>query len=131
MAAEVRLANTSITDLDPTLTKDILYARLADILNKNDMYVAIIDEIGFLPFLPDEKDTVVSEQQQAGKGTSSTYPFVVQEHGTKLGIPIYCWVPILDAASAVLKDAIFAVKQGNEASQLEDKHWWADPGIEG
>ncbi|KAG0326993.1 hypothetical protein BGZ99_008543 [Dissophora globulifera] len=126
MAAEVRLANTPITDLDPTLTKDILYARLADILNKND-----IDEIGFLPFLPDEKDTVVSEQQQAGKGTSSTYPFVVQEHGTKLGIPIYCWVPILDAASAVLKDAIFAVKRGNEASQLEDGRWWADPGIVG
>ncbi|KAF9112234.1 Protein prenyltransferase alpha subunit repeat-containing protein 1 [Mortierella sp. AM989] len=105
MAAEVRLANTSITTLDPSLTKDVLYERFADILNKNE-----IDEIGILPFLPEVEDSTCS--------TLPLYPFVVQERGTKLGIPIFCWVPLLEASYAVLKDACRASIQ---------PEWWTDP----
>ncbi|KAG0024350.1 hypothetical protein BGZ80_004016 [Entomortierella chlamydospora] len=114
MAAELRLANTSITTLDPSLTKDVLYERLVDILNKNE-----IDEIGILPFLP---------QAEESTGGNDVYPFIVQERGTKLGIPIFCWVPLLDASYAALKDAckISRPHLASEATPDLSK-WWTDP----
>ncbi|KAF9360433.1 hypothetical protein BGX26_009420 [Mortierella sp. AD094] len=116
MAAEVRLANTSITTLDPSLTKDVLYKRLVDILNKNE-----IDEIGILPFLPQ------AEESTGGNDELSLYPFIVQERGTKLGIPIFCWVPLLDASYAVLKDTCRVSRQ-HLASEAEPvlSEWWTD-----
>lgn len=78
------------------------------------------DEIGVLPFLPEP------EQCQGEAGDSIQYPFVVQEHGTKLGIPIFCWVPILDAAYGVFKDAVRASSTAMGGAAVE---WWHDPGI--
>ncbi|KAF9403509.1 Protein prenyltransferase alpha subunit repeat-containing protein 1 [Mortierella sp. AD011] len=114
MAAELRLANTSITTLDPSLTKDVLYERLVDILNKNE-----IDEIGILPFLPQAEESI---------GSNDVYPFIVQERGTKLGIPIFCWVPLLDASYAVLKDAC-KISRPHPASEATPdlSKWWTDP----
>ncbi|KAG0281677.1 Protein prenyltransferase alpha subunit repeat-containing protein 1 [Linnemannia exigua] len=119
MSAEARLANTSITQLDPSLTKDVLYNRLVEILNKSQ-----IDEIGVLPFLPEPEHC-------QGKGEDYVqYPFVVQEQRTKLGIPIFCWVPILDAAYGVFKDAVKSSCSSSSSSQVaggESVEWWQDP----
>lgn len=147
--AEIQLANTSIHDLDASLTKDILYTRLVHILANNAMYVlhckgtwSLVsrekdsqchltklgrtekydrDEIGILPFLPDK------EKEQEHSLIDSTdilqYPFIVQEHGTKLGIPIFCWVPVLDAAYTELKSAIRPT-----SSSATNQNWWNDHG---
>ncbi|KAG0087776.1 Protein prenyltransferase alpha subunit repeat-containing protein 1 [Podila epicladia] len=113
--AEVLLANTPIHELDPSLTKDILYTRLVHILANN-----AIDEIGILPFLPDKEQ----DQEQSSVASVPQYPFTVQEQGTKLGIPIYCWVPVLDSAYAELKSAIRPINSSDSTDQL----WWKDQG---
>ncbi|KAF8979042.1 hypothetical protein BGZ46_005869 [Entomortierella lignicola] len=118
MAAELRLANTCITTLDPSLTKDVLYERLVDILKKNE-----IDEIGILPFLPE-----VSEVSDCRTEKLALYPFVVQERGTKLGIPVFCWVPLLDASYAVLKEACRVSRlSASPESRSVSSEWWSDP----
>ncbi|KAG0331342.1 Protein prenyltransferase alpha subunit repeat-containing protein 1, partial [Podila horticola] len=111
--AEVRLANTPIHELDSSLTKDILYTRLVHILANN-----AIDEIGILPFLPDNDE----QEQSSTDATIPQYPFIVQEHGTKLGIPIFCWVPVLDAAYAELKSAV----RPTNSRDSTDQSWWKD-----
>lgn len=112
------MANTSITQLDPTLTKDVLYSRLVEILDKSQ-----IDEIGVLPFLPEREHC----QGEAGgiEGDSVQYPYVVQERRTKLGIPIFCWVPVLDAAYGVFKDAVRSSSTVMGGASMD---WWHDPG---
>ncbi|KAG0030011.1 Protein prenyltransferase alpha subunit repeat-containing protein 1 [Podila clonocystis] len=115
--AEVRLANTPIHELDPSLTKDILYTRLVHILANN-----AIDEIGILPFLPDKEQEQEQEQEQSSIAAIPQYPFIVQEHGTKLGIPIFCWVPVLDTAYSELKSAI----RPTNSSDSRDPSWWKD-----
>lgn len=87
------------------------------------------DEIGVLPFLPE------LEQCQ---GDYVQYPFVVQEQGTKLGIPIFCWVPVLDAAYGVFKDAVKSSLSPLASSSTETAavgsgvsvDWWQDPGTD-
>ncbi|KAF9421319.1 Protein prenyltransferase alpha subunit repeat-containing protein 1 [Podila epigama] len=129
MSTEVRLANTPIQQLDPSLTKDILYSRLAHILTSNP-----IDEIGILPFLPDKNDNHSSSSQS---NVPLQYPYIVQEHGTKLGIPIYCWVPVLDASMTELKSAIQSSSHNTNARNLNTSYleenssvhvscWWKD-----
>ncbi|KAG0250678.1 Protein prenyltransferase alpha subunit repeat-containing protein 1 [Mortierella polycephala] len=111
MAEETRLANTSITEQDPSLTKDVLYERLVHILNANK-----IDEVAILPFMaePDMSTCMESDVIQ--------HPYILQQ-GTKLGIPIFCWVPLLDASYAALKD----VKR-TETHDNNTEEWWTDPG---
>ncbi|GJJ69447.1 protein prenyltransferase alpha subunit repeat containing protein 1 [Entomortierella parvispora] len=106
MASEARLANTPIATLDPSLTQDVIYRRLIRILSQSN-----IDEIGILPFLaePDDKETLKD---------LPLYPFVLQEQRTKLGIPIFCWVPLLSEAYAILKAAIKVDTSSN------GQDWW-------
>lgn len=78
------------------------------------------DEIGIVPFLPDKEQ----DQEQSSIASVPQYPFIVQEHGTKLGIPIFCWVPVLDAAYAELKSAI----RPTVSSDSTDQPWWKDQG---
>lgn len=77
-----------------------------------------------LPFLP-EPEQCQGEVDGEG-GDSALYPFVVQERGTKLGIPIFCWVPVLDAAYGVFKDAIRSPSSTVTGGTSVD--WWRDPG---
>lgn len=73
-----------------------------------------------LPFLPESEQC----QGEAGEeGHSVQYPFVVQEQKTKLGIPIFCWVPILDAAYGVFKDAVRPSSTATGGASVE---WWHD-----
>ncbi|KAG0005500.1 Protein prenyltransferase alpha subunit repeat-containing protein 1 [Modicella reniformis] len=111
MAAEARLANTPINSLDPTLTKEVLYERLVDILDRNN-----IDEVGFLPFLPDVSDCTSGSES----GSPLQYPYSVQEQGTKLGISVFCWVPLLDESYRILKDSI-------RGGSIEEGQWWSNP----
>ncbi|KAG0313816.1 hypothetical protein BGZ97_009859 [Linnemannia gamsii] len=115
-------------DIDSTTE----HSTLLNILHSLAMNKHHRDEIGVLPFLPD------LEQCQ---GDYVQYPFVVQEQGTKLGIPIFCWVPILDAAYGVLKDAVKSSPSAPASSSTEavaaataaagsgvSVDWWQDPG---
>ncbi|KAF9389773.1 Protein prenyltransferase alpha subunit repeat-containing protein 1 [Podila verticillata] len=61
------------------------------------------------------------EQSSIDSTVIPQYPFIVQEHGTKLGIPIFCWVPVLDAAYAELKSAIRPT-----GSSATNQNWWSD-----
>jgi hypothetical protein len=79
-----------------------------------------------LPFLPEPEQC-----QGQGEGDRCVqYPFVVQEQGTKLGIPIFCWVPVLDAAYGVFKDAVKTLSSSSslEIPNRESIEWWQDPG---
>lgn len=76
-----------------------------------------------LPFLPEREHC----QGEAGgiEGDSVQYPYVVQERRTKLGIPIFCWVPVLDAAYGVFKDAVRSSSTVMGGASVD---WWHDPG---
>ena len=76
----------------------------------------IRDEIGILPFLADPDDKESPE-------SLPLYPFVLKEHGTKLGIPIYCWVPLLAEAYATLKAAVKVDASSN------GQDWWNISGM--
>ncbi|KAG9070538.1 COPII coat GTPase [Linnemannia hyalina] len=47
------------------------------------------------------------------------------ERRTKLGIPIFCWVPVLDAAYGVFKDAVRSSSTVTGGASVD---WWHDPG---
>ncbi|KAI7826495.1 hypothetical protein BC939DRAFT_446548 [Gamsiella multidivaricata] len=90
------------------------------------------DEIGILPFLPDREES----SADSGGGGIPSYPFVVQERGSKLGIPIYCWVPLLDASNAAFKNALRAARTGTQDSSsnattataiITQQDWLTDP----
>ncbi|KAK3813118.1 MAG: hypothetical protein J3Q66DRAFT_42814 [Benniella sp.] len=135
MATEARLANTPITSLDPSLSSEVLYERLVYILTKNN-----IDEVGFLPFLPDindcntttastsdNNDTYRNDNNNGCNREGETlpqYPFAVQEQGTKLGIPIFCWVPLLEESYRIYKAT--TVRAPSTESR-RDSEWWEDP----
>jgi hypothetical protein len=143
MASEARLANTPIASLDPSLTQDVIYQRLIRILSHSNMYGSIRteilfrwsliiltsipndfhyrDEIGILPFLPDHDANKESMTGDDSEEPLQLYPFVLQEQRTKLGIPIFCWVPLLETAYANLKEAT-KVTTGLEC-------WWTISGI--
>lgn len=102
------------------------------------------DEVGFLPFLPDVNDcnsSVPTNSNSNGSNSSSIgsgssralpqYPYVVQEQGTKLGIPVFCWVPLLDESYRILKDAMRMESiegRADSRSMPGPCQWWVDPG---
>ena len=84
------------------------------------------DELGILPFLPGPESAEASPQEGV-----TQYPFIVQEQGTKLGIPIFCWVPLVDISYEILKHALRPVLPGTTTetrTETKAQDWWRDQG---